>query len=299
MTTNGMLLDKYIDFLVENDVQIFISLDGDERNNSYRVTSSGKNSFDLIFSNILFVKERFPYYFKEKVNIASVLHNRNSVSEIHYFFKNQLEKEALILEVNSMGIKAEKKEEFKAMYQNKYESLIKAVNYDIIKEEMFIKEPDTYSLMQYFHTFSGNYFKNFKNFFLDKEDVRWLPTATCIPFQKKIFLTVSGKILPCERIGHQYILGSVDENGVNIDFNEIANRYNKYYENIQSQCSKCYHLKHCLQCIFYIEDIEDKPICNGFFDEKKFKKYLSNNISFLNKNPKLYNKIMTEVILGD
>jgi uncharacterized protein len=36
MTTNGMLLDKYMDFLVQNDFRLLISLDGDEYAHSYR-----------------------------------------------------------------------------------------------------------------------------------------------------------------------------------------------------------------------------------------------------------------------
>jgi len=299
MTTNGMLLDQYMDFLVENNIQLLISLDGDEHNNSYRVDKFGKNHFHSILSNIVLLQERFPEYFKKKVNIASVLHNRNSVSEIYNFFQNQFDKKARISEVNPMGIKHKKKEQFNVMYKKGIESLNQAEDYNKIKEELFIKEPDTNTLLHYFHAYSGNYFKNFESFFIDKKTVKWVPTGTCLPFSKKIFLTVGGKILPCERIGHQYIIGHVGENGVNIDFNEIANKYNLYYDNLLSQCSNCYRLKNCLQCIFHVEDIENKPVCNGYFDEEKFKEYLSNNISFLSKNPELYNKIMTEVVLED
>lgn len=52
MTTNGMLLDKYMDFLAEKKVIIMISLDGGKFAHSYRVDHSGKNSFTRVFRNI-------------------------------------------------------------------------------------------------------------------------------------------------------------------------------------------------------------------------------------------------------
>ena len=297
MTTNGVLLDKYMDLLVENDVQLLISLDGDKYNNSYRVTKSGKNPFHKIVSNIMLLKESFPVYFEERVMFASVLHNRNSYSEINKFFREKFDKSVRISEVNPLGVKTEKKKQFYAMYQNARESLNKAEDYENLKEELFINGPEANMLMYYLHAYSGNYIKNYSGFFVDKESTKWTPTGTCVPFGKRIFLTASGKILPCERIGHQHALGFVDKNEVHLDFNEIACKYNQYYDNLHSQCSNCYSLKHCLMCIFNLDNIELNPECKDYFNEIKLKKYLSENVSFLSKNSKLYKKIMTEVIL--
>lgn len=52
MTTNGILLDKYIDYLIENDFDLLISLDGNSFNNSYRIYKNGKLSFDDLIRNI-------------------------------------------------------------------------------------------------------------------------------------------------------------------------------------------------------------------------------------------------------
>ena len=41
MTTNALLLDRYMDFLVNNDFSLLISLDGDAENDSYRVKADG------------------------------------------------------------------------------------------------------------------------------------------------------------------------------------------------------------------------------------------------------------------
>ena len=52
MTTNAMLLDRYMDYLVENDFHLLISLDGDKEGHGYRVDKSGNNSFDRVIRNV-------------------------------------------------------------------------------------------------------------------------------------------------------------------------------------------------------------------------------------------------------
>lgn len=64
MTTNAMLLDRHMDFLVAKDFQLLISLDGDDQGQSYRVDLAGKNSFQRVYSNIQFLRERHPVLFR-------------------------------------------------------------------------------------------------------------------------------------------------------------------------------------------------------------------------------------------
>ena len=64
MTTNGMLLDKYMDYLVDKKFSLLISMDGNESNHSYRVTHNGSNSFDSVFRNVQVFKQRYPDFFE-------------------------------------------------------------------------------------------------------------------------------------------------------------------------------------------------------------------------------------------
>ena len=89
MTTNATLIDRHISFLVKNDFHITISLDGSKQNQNYRVFHNGKNSFDKVFRNIKLIREKYPDFFEINVSFNSVLHNRNSVEEIHKFDTHQ------------------------------------------------------------------------------------------------------------------------------------------------------------------------------------------------------------------
>jgi len=73
MTTNAVLLDKYMAFLVENEFEMLISLDGNRYNDSYRMFKTGKTSFDKVVANVDRLYTKYPSYFKDKVNFNSVL----------------------------------------------------------------------------------------------------------------------------------------------------------------------------------------------------------------------------------
>lgn len=128
MTTNGMLLHKYIDFLVENDFRLLISLDGTEQNNSYRINKKGGDSFRQVIANVNWIKSKYPDYFLKRINFNAVLHNRNSVNDIYDFFKRNYNKIARIGALNDTGIRDDKKDEFIKMYQNVTDSLMQSEN---------------------------------------------------------------------------------------------------------------------------------------------------------------------------
>jgi len=297
MTTNAILLEKHMDFLVENDFHLLISLDGDEKNNSYRVFHNGESAYQSILKNVQTLKKNYPAYFKRKVNFNAVLHKRNSVSEIHKYFKENFNKIPSISPLNTSGIKVSEKEEFWKTYSNINESLFQAEDYSFIEKDMFINLPNIKDVGIFLHKFSGHVFKNYNDFLFSANNQNRTPTGTCLPFSKKVFVTVNGKILPCERISHRYELGVVNDKTVDINFEKIAEKYNQYYARMQKQCKHCCAIDICTQCMFYL-DIDDKnPRCNGFMNEETFSKYLSSHVSYIEKNPGIYSKIMKEVII--
>ena len=112
-----------------------------------------------------------------------------------------------------------------------------------------------------------------------------------------MFVTVNGKLLPCERIGQQFALGTVDENGVHLDLEAVAERYNNYFAKIDTRCSTCAIRKSCGQCIFNLKDIESNPVCNGYATPDNMRRYVEAQTDFIRRHPKDYYKIMEEIIV--
>lgn len=296
LTTNGILLHKFIEYLVQNKFNIMISLDGDKKNNVYRLFRSGKPSFDYVFNNILSIKKKHPDYFKKNISVNAVLHNKNSVSEIYDFFKEKFDMTPNIGELNTSGIKSSQKKLFLETYANINESFKKSGNCSSLEKELFVNIPLVYSLGIFLYKFSGCIYVDFNHLLSSEENIREVITGTCYPFSKKVFVTSNGKILACERIGHQFALGMVNDVKVELDINHISETYNKYFDKLREKCNTCYNYKTCGQCIFHMDINSDNPSCDSYLDNDGFKEYLSKNISYLEKKKDIYFKLLKEVV---
>jgi len=301
MTTNATLIHKHISFLVANKFRLLISLDGNEKNHSYRVfKENNKNSFRKVIENIDMIQRDYPEYFDSNVNFNAVLHNRNSVKEIFDFIFTRYQKIPRIAELSLNGVNSDKKELFEKMFQGKRESESKYQ-----KEEFNLLPHDELLLYKELVNFlkfcSINYYiANITSLLLNNES-KYVPTNTCLPFSKKIFLTTCNKLLPCERISHKYTMGIVKKNA-RIDIPRIAQQFSSYYEHLKKVCQYCYAYRYCGVCMFCnIHNLDklDKEefICNQFYDQKAFQNKLYRIFSFLEKYPNDFAQILENFII--
>lgn len=313
MTTNGLLLEKHMDFLAKHNFDLLISLDGDENSNSYRVFHDGAPAYKEIIRNIDALKSKHPAYFKEWVNFNAVFNNLNTVAGLHRFFKDRYGKMPVISELNSGGVRDSMRREFWNTYANIEADLAASEDYSLLEKEMFNRLPGVQAVSTFIDLYSGFVFNDYNDLLAAVNERKpwkpwkpWkpedrtreqprLPTGTCIPFARKAFITVKGKLLPCEHIGHQYSLGHVDRQAVHLDFEAIANTYNKYYDKLQNQCVSCANHRSCMQCLFYLDLEKEHTHCNGCLNKKEHAAYLSSQLSYLEEKPNSYKKIMKEV----
>jgi uncharacterized protein len=196
-----------------------------------------------------------------------------------------------------VGIREDKKELFNTRYRNSQESLHQAENYEAIERDMFIKSGTYQSVTAYLHQYSGFVYRNYADLLFGNHR-KTIPTGTCIPFGRRMFITVNGKIMPCERVGQQFALGKVSEKGVELDIETIADKYNSYYAKIDKLCAKCYTANSCIQCIFNLPNPEsDCPDCYGYTNKQNFEMYKDRQMDFLRKHPEEYYRIMEKVVV--
>jgi uncharacterized protein len=295
MTTNGTLIDKHMDFLARNNFLLLISLDGDERSNAYRVFPNGKPAFKIIYNNISKLKNKYPEYFEKSVNFISVLHNKNHTKELYRYFKENFNKRPLISELSMIGIRPDKEAEFYKIYNKMYSDLSHKDLEEYRRDKNKILDtPFAKKLERFMHTHSGFVFGKFDQLLFQYENNIYVRTGTCPPFEKKIFITVNGKILPCEKISQTYFLGEVDNDNININFQKIADKYNNYYKKMSGLCNNCWNSDGCLQCIFHLNINDDKPECDEFMSYEKFVKQLSKSISLIEETPLYYTRLMKD-----
>lgn len=296
MTTNAILLDRYMDFIVEKGIRLLISLDGDKYGSSYRVDKNGKESFDKVVSNVRKLQESYPDYFNNNVNFNVVLHDRNSVYNSIKYIRDEFGKIPRISELNSSGISKDKIEIFNHMFKSKLSSFRELSNNN--DSNLFDKETDN---KIYYHrmlmSYTGNYYKNYFDLFDECEKNRYIPSGTCKPFEKKIFLTVNGKLLPCERIGQEFYLGVISDGKLNIDTKGIAAFYSDVYKKLALNCAKCKWSTSCSQCFYFLAPNGKRIYCPNIFTEKKLKSYLNWFLSYSEENPHLYLELMSNIAI--
>lgn len=295
MTTNAILLNQYMDYLVEKKFNLLISLDGDKFAQSYRIDHSGKNSFERVFSNIKLLQEKHPEYFKSNTSFNSVLHNRNEIESIYQFIHSLFDKMPLITPLNEVGICEEKKEKFIKIYQNPVKSFNRSNNCEAIESEMFMRTPRVAQLSDYIMRQSGNAYHNYNELYINKDKLP-LTAATCVPFSNRMFITVNGKILPCERISQQFSLGQVHEDRVELNEEYIADKHNFYVSKFVKQCSNCASNRFCPQCVYQVDNLcKDDTCCPTFLSNKELERENDNIFNFLQEHPHYYNRILEEV----
>lgn len=297
MTTNGMLLDRYMDFLVEKNFALLISLDGNAYQSGYRVDKAGNSSFERITRNVQKLKDKYPDFFDKQVNFNSVLHDRNSVAECFESIHQLFGKTPRISELNTNGILPEKREAFFKMFNSKIESF-EAAQVDPDLEEAF-KQEDSHSIIYHamLMNYVGNRYATYMDLFDSGHEDRYIPTGTCKPFERKLFLTVHGKILPCEKIGQEHVLATLKDGRLELDCEAVARYYGSLYQSVAESCRHCYLKRTCGQCLFLLSEKNGRLTCPGMQTHEKLKREFSDFLTYAEYHPGDYERLLSTIAI--
>lgn len=267
LTTNGLLLEKYIDYFVKYKFNLLVSLDGNFENSSYRVTKNRENIYNTIIAVLLQVKNRYPDYFTERISFNSVLHDKNSVEEVALYFQEMFNKVPMFSELSSSRIRNDKQELFKSIYR------ANSPNYRKLRESL--SEHNYIALNKglknvpvFFYELLNINIKSWTDWLCDYE-YQYYPSATCLPFSNRIFVSADGRLHLCEHIGYNYSIGYIDlkKKCIIFDRNQWAMQYTNYFSRINSSCNKCAEFFLCKKCLFE-RNMKCAPItCDDFIDK--------------------------------
>ena len=295
MSSNGLLLAKYMDYLAQHDVEVAVSLDGDREGNSFRVLKNEKSSFDLVIRNLERVQQKYPDYFERKISFLTVLHSRNSYKAIHSFFMKKFGKIPAISTINTLNLNEPHKQEFFRTFLNSKRS--KKSDLKTLKSMMH-HHPAIKELTDSLEKYSGYIYKDYGRLIhRGKEKSRkknHIPTGTCLPFSLRIFITTNGLILPCEHISRIFEIGRLGSTGIEVDPEEIAKTFNQYYSKIRTLCEQCFLDDGCMECMFNTKIETDHPECEFFTDENHFSRRLSKQLSLIEKDYPFYLRVLNE-----
>lgn len=284
ITTNGTLLyGDAVDFLIENDFAITVSLDGPERyHNQNRSFSNGTGSYRIIEKNLMFIKEHYPDYY------STITFNSVIVPDINFgiysdFFSTQ---------------------DFTK--DNVYMLATMSPNYTDKK----IVYPRDYYLSEAHQRFSGMLWSigAIQSNDISASTKKWIaeiaekqreiqnmgallpeshPGGPCIPGKDKLFIDVNGDFYPCERVSEKSSMMKIGNvyNGMDMEKVEALVNIAKCSENT---CKSCWCFSFCTLCAAYVDDLSPKPSAtmrlSNCHDVKSVFLNLLEDICFLTEN---------------
>ena len=225
-TTNASLLnDNIIEFLIKNNFEVSISLDGDEdyQNSHRKFKSNGKNTFDVVMRNLKKIKEASPLYFRENVLFNPVIFNDENPEKVYSFYESiNVHKDSInINKANLNGI--DYFDSPTMMFSNQTIGSVR----NEMKYNSFVKKIEDNSIVP----------------------KHWHPNGQCAPGVRRLFVTVDGSIYPCEKIveNRAFCLGNIN------DVDKIDKPKAKEMLNsaaiTQEECMKCWAFRFCEMCV--------------------------------------------------
>jgi len=249
MTTNGTLLtDKVVDFLVENDFTLAISLDGSkEEHDVNRKFINGQGSFDIIMKNIKRLKERYPKYGEEIMFLTTINPYMDVGCTLEYFKMSDVFNDRQII-FNTM----------------KEVSLSNSISYD--KKYFMIRNLERIKLLFWL---IGKLEKKYVSPLMirskesiEKKAVSFrehivLPEMAhhggpCMPGVHRLFVRVDGTLFPCEKVseGLDYFkIGTLDHGFDIVNIKRMLN----IGQVTESNCKTCWNLRQCSLCSAQID----------------------------------------------
>lgn len=241
ITTNATLLNSdIIDFFVDREFSVIISLDGDkEDHDRNRVRADGTGTFDTVFQHVMDFKQKYPDY--RKLGISISMDYRTDLYKLNKFVN---ENDLFVLLCNMINDREtdyyerftpEEKEHFFAQMRELHDSYFQMAD----NEGMILSQKNLLMAL-----FAYEYIEFGCHPIECEQRLPFMPyTASCVPGEK-IYVTIDGKIHICERMNGDFPIGTVD---TGLDYRKIVHYIERMNQN-SDQCARCNVSRLCGMC---------------------------------------------------
>jgi uncharacterized protein len=245
ISTNGLLLrPNIVDFLVLNQIELFVSLDGfEEYHDAHRKTKQGKGSYELIYQNLLFIQITYPAYFSSKLNILVTLQDISDLKKIAI----RWQEDSLLSKITPTqlsGLTPNHQEGVTLVDEEKK----KAIFYDLL--QYYINHLENIVLKKFFFEYTVD---------LVDRPIHKLPDRTslntCLPFNHKCYIDANGHIGICEKMCDTFRIGTLIDG---FNYEKINQYITKMAEIRHIRCSRCEISRICETCLLVLDLNEEE-----------------------------------------
>jgi len=286
LTTNAVLFNKEIlDFFIENDFYVMVSLDGPGKiNDRYRRFKNGKATFKRIMEALKFIKEYNKDYYSRRVSISSVLSppfdKINELLDFFYTDKTLYEikgkiRSNLVDTNNTTFIEDFILEKSLKEYSRVFRQLSKRLKKYILDNNFYHLTIEKTQIFKILYNLSRQPTKKLHEYVK--------PLGSCHIGMRRVFVTTNGDFHICERANYNYNIGCLEKG---FDYERIAYYYRKL-EEVLTDCKDCWAINLCERCWVAIGNLDE-------FTGQKKEKFCIMNKKNIEKAFKLYVQLLRE-----
>lgn len=261
ITTNGTLLtDEKLDFLVQYDFAILVSLDGPEyvQNRHRKYANSEIGSFESLMKNLKNLKLKYPNYFREHVSFNTVLDQRYPMADVaNFMLKNEIVREANFHCSTISDTYSDTEISNSSAFLEEYQ-------YERFKTFLWVigrlRKQDISPIMRDDHSDVRKMAIVFDRYSQETLSYKGHRGGPCIPGVRKLFVTVEGKFYPCERVRESSNVANIGDVYSGIDEEKALSVLN--IERISTEkCKNCWAYTFCYFCVSQADDGNEMSGC--------------------------------------
>ncbi len=260
--TNGTTLsDEISRFLIENDVILQVSIDGPfEIHDRYRVFANGGGTFHLVLNALERIKKMDRDYYESRVSLAATLGPPYDLLETYRFFSSNELVAKNNLNINFVDTYDT---DFFRMFHDRVRRSHLSEHLGALRKEYF--EVTVGSNSGPAHQFLKGLFERplvrIHRRGLSPMGKHCPPNGICVPGVRRLFVDVTGKFYPCEKVGQAFCIGHAD---TGIEHPKVRSLLDRYINGSVQDCTNCWAVRLCGICLAQARKSRDLD-----FDRKK------------------------------
>lgn len=263
MTTNLTLMTKEIaEYLASiNSFSVVCSIDGPkEIHDENRLTVNGKGSFDKAIQGLKYLVDAYGQKAEVYLLLSMVVSlpaDDEKLSKMQQFF-DELDwlPVKITKNLSYVASSADREKRLSRKPDEKLDDIAEYVNplgdwtaeNTVFDDKIDSNAIFTHSFMQ------AEYLKIHKRIILDEPTGYYGLNGCCIPASRRLYITVAGNFMICEKIGNSPYIGDVKSG---IDWESVKKHYiDAYINEAKSICGDCWAIRLCGNC--YIDCYDEK-----------------------------------------
>lgn len=244
ISTNGTLLtNEVIDWLVSNNVEIALSVDGTEQYHDLcRKDINGGGSFMRVRKALSYIKDHYVDYFYNVVTIMTLPSFKDIDKIAEAWHNDPLLRRLTPVKISGLspnfnvGIEKKRYEDIKGFYSHLLDTYQQHQDWNVLK--VFLNQCIVYWKDRPILVPTGP-----------------APMPTCLPINTRLYIDSKMQIGVCEKISDMYRIGCIKDG---IDWGKVNAIVRSYYDKRVERCKYCSAVRMCDMCLTAVEYTDEQ-----------------------------------------